>query len=245
MNLFTVLPVTTKDSSLPQLNPADVRLFGDAEYGASGHWLLGGGASSLTGITASKSLLSEGDVSPVWSGDYVTLNGYQAGLTSPSLDSEDGLDSFCLVFKTQGSVNSDVVLGNASTTSGDGGFFVATNASGELYITARGTFDNRVIATGILPNSWYFISISRNFSGDSKELNYFVGGISTGQTLGTGVYIPNADNMAVGNINFNNASRPMDYAEFITYSRVISTEEMNSIYERSKVRMSDKGISIV
>lgn len=244
MNLFTILPVSTNDSSLPQLNAADITTFGAAEYGATGHWLLGGGAGSLTGITSAKSQLQAGTVAPIWLDNYVTLNGYQAGLESPSADTVSGLDSFCIVFKTQSSLASDVVMGNATTTAGDGGFFLALNASGELYITARGTFDNKTLATGLSTDTWYFVAVSRDFSGSAKNLTYKVSEVSSGLQVGTGTYIPSTSNVACGNLQFNNAARPIDYAEFITYNRVISESEMNSIYLRSKDRMLSKGITL-
>ncbi len=250
MNLFTILPVNTNDNSLPQLNAADITTFGTAEYGAAGHWLLGGSTASLTGITASKSLLAENTTAPIWNENSVTLNGYPAGLISPSTDSATATDSFCMVFKTPATLASDVILGNATSTVADGGFFVGLTSGGEIYFTARSSvtnvplFDNETMATGLVANTWYFVSVSRDFSASDKILNYKVSTIGTGQATGVLGYDDASNNIACGNGYLNNANRPVQYAEFISYERTISSDEMSAIYLRSKDRMASKGISL-
>ncbi len=242
MNLFTILPVNTNDNSLPRLNPDDVQLFGSAEYGATGHWLFGGGASSLTGITASKSTLLEGSTSPVFSSNYVTLNGYPAGLTSPSADAVDATDTLCFVFKTPTSISSDIICGNATLTSGDGGFFVATNASKELYVTYRTSSTANLIGSGLVENTWYFVAISRDFSGSTRKITTKLSELSTALTTLSGSYTASSTNIAIGNATYNNAARPVDFAEFITFDTAYTSGGLEAVYARSKERMESRGI---
>lgn len=240
MNLFTILPVVSNDNTLPTIS--DITLLSDAEYGAFGHWLFGGGPDSLTGITSDNKTLITGTTAPLWSSNYVTLNGFNAGLKSTMETDSYNEVSLCMVFKTQSTLNSDVIAGNATTTGSNGGFFVGTNASNELYVTIHGVVNNLVIGSELQPDTWYFLGLSLDLTTGSL-VKYTLSGISDSKTY-TGNYISNADKISVGNSYINNASRPIDYAEFILFPYALSESGLNSVYNRSKSRMSDKGIVI-
>lgn len=246
MNLFTVIPVSSNDINLPKLDASQVTFFSSAEYGSAGHWLLQGGTNSLIDITTKNNALQQGAEPPVFNDDYVTLNGYPAGLTTQTtIDTAFANDSFCLVFKTQGSFSSDIILGNATLSAGDGGFFVALNSSGELYLSTReGAFSNKTIASGLQPNTWYFLGLSREFTPSGNKIISKLSSFDAVTFSSSQSYMAGSKDISLGNSSYNNANRPIDFAEFITFKSALSAESINAIYSRSKERMLDKGIAI-
>jgi len=244
-NIFTMLPISVSNSTLPVLSPSDYELLVNYEPDAWGHWLFGVSSSSLIDLTAGKILTLAGTAPTYNSNGVVIAGGLNSGLVSGLIDGNER--SFCAVIKVPSltSYAGALIAGIINDNQGFAGLI--TNATSVYSLTplvrgATGITQNA--ATGTVQDEYVFVALS--WSNATKTLNKFFGGrISTSQTSTTSK-TNSSSNLGFGNITYSNASyhSPIEICEGILYDKALSLAEISAVYSRSKNRMAAKGITL-
>lgn len=244
-NIFTMLPISVSNSTLPVLSPSDYELLVNYEPDAWGHWLFGVSSSSLIDLTAGKTLTLAGTEPTYNSNGVVIAGGLNSGLVSGLIDGDER--TFCAVIKVPSltSYAGALIAGIISDTKGFAGLITKATSVYSLTPLVRGaTGIIQNAATGTVQDEYVFVALS--WSNATKTLNKFFGGrISTSQTSTTSK-TNSSSNLGFGNIAYSNASyhSPIEICEGILYDKALSLSEISAVYNRSKNRMAAKGITL-
>lgn len=220
-----------------------------AEAGAAGHWVFGtdhAGFGDLvsgqvmseqiagaTSLTANSVTISDGDG---------TASQAQRGLVSPIAQQVD--QTLCAVVSAASSSNR-ILLGNLSTTDGAGLFLFG----GDLFGNARGLPFNNTNFDSPVPVSSPFVFVAMSISATQNWVLFRGDPNSAATATGAPLATPSPTSVPVGigNTTYNAASftEGGQYAEFIVFNGHKTTSDLEAIYQRSKLRMSDRGINLL
>ena len=219
------------------------------ETGAAGHWVFGSdfpgyadlisaqvlteqipGAASLG---AGSVTISDGDGS---SGDAIR------GLVSGRAQQVE--QTVCVVVSSAAS-GDRIIAGNLSTTDGMGLFMFG----GDLFANGRGfplnntNFDPGTPTTAPFIFAAFSVSATQNwvlFRGDATSPV-----VANGAPLAAPA--PSGAPVGIGNTTYNSGSFSAggEYAEFIVFDTHMTSAEIEGVYQRSKARLSGRGISIL
>jgi hypothetical protein len=222
---------------------------------AARHWLLGAdnptmadGKSSavLTQATAGASGAPTNNGAGTSGSPWFlsTAAGQKTGLSTDIID--DGTARTIIVVARWSNAAGGVFLfGDFDATAGIGAS--ATSAGTVVGINARPTNDNS-IATPITPGTWYFVALSLN-PGTARfdAINHLLNGALTFKTAASAYTAPSPSRaLGLGDNRYNNSAFALsgDFAEFIIFNSALSQAEMSAVYDRSKTRLSTRGITL-
>lgn len=244
MSLFSVLPITVNDPTLPVLQMADVNAFDGLEFSAFDHWIFDeGSAAGLTGKRNALALTPLG-TSPTYSSNYITMSTATGkGLASTLID--DGRNwTGCAVVRTASS-GTQLLFGTMGSSTGGSPFFSGADPNHKLFNTFRGMLSSddtgQVAPTG---SYWYFVACS--LDADGKSVKTLVGGGAGDVSTSATSYVSSGNAIALGNGYYTTGSAAnMDFAEFILFDRALNAADLTAIYNRSKARLAERGITVV
>lgn len=252
-NYFMRMPFSVSNPNLPVIPPGDIDpLDKTVEAGADDHWIFGSSAESLTGLSTGRSL----DVvvgSASYSENFVSLSGPSGtALVSNIFESSSQTDTICAVMRLpQINALRRVLFGTLSDSSASifgCGPFLSTDAAGKVYVNARTiTGLNYDTGTSISSGEWFFMALSRDFSGPDKTIRYVLNDGFPIENQGSGssyLPAPAPNGIAVGGAYYDSAATAGDYAEFIVIPRAMNAAELQALYQRRKGVMASRGIHI-
>lgn len=248
MSVFTAVKAQTGVQN-PQLDLDKINRFGDGEQESVLHYIFNAGG--FLGYAS----VGEGDaLVDVNSGASFTENhanfppGINRGAVTNIADTADAQDTICFVFRAKARDSITVIGGSLSSSGNGGGSVFHTTTSGSIRVNYRGLNGDWVAsvphAINIQQDKWYFVALSRDFSGSTKTGVLFVAGAGNKSLSGTGTYDAQG-NIGIGPHRYPDfAGEDKDYAEFIYFDKPLTLSQLQSVYERSKARMAAEGIDI-
>ncbi|KAB7782180.1 hypothetical protein [Methylorubrum populi] len=243
---FFRLPFAIASATAPVLPANSVKsLFPTGpEFDADAHWLLGGSAASLVDVVSGRSLIPAG-AAPTYGTNFVTTADSNAsGLLSPFDDAVE--QTVCTVFQRPSVGGDAVIFGSLTSSSAAGGNGALMLTSGALQAQTRGYTAEPVSvaqSAATAAGTWYFLAIAQT----ATERRIVRGALGTAIiTAGTKTLATPMRKVALGNGGYGSSSflKGLSAAEFINYSRGLTVDEMAAVYERSKLRMADRGITV-
>lgn len=257
--LFTKVPITVSDDTLPVLNDANVTALAQYEYEALGHWVFNkGGAANLIDVTRYSPMAPMGGASlpPVHGGNYML---YAAALGEAleteftNADVPNG--TMALVFKStwpgavypqNDSPDYPLICGN-----------MGTGVGGSLYILVNNTIIKHTVlnktaaelTTAPTIGNWYFLAGSWK-SGTGGGVNCYLG-IAAGSEYvyqaSNGSRTNDSQPICLGNPLQTGAaydSGEYTLGEFMLFDTFMLEPDLEALYIRSKARMLAQGITI-
>ncbi|WP_010604018.1 hypothetical protein [Pseudoalteromonas maricaloris] len=250
MNIFTVLNVTSNNPDMPVISASDVEYLFPYEKDSYGHWAFGNIQPLVSKVTDKQ--LAEQSESPVYTDKFLTLSGNGKALLSDFADSNIDC-TVATVFRVDSYADVPVIFGSLSSAAvGGGSVYLITNnddQTANMYANYRGTnIGNSPIMTGLSANTWYFLAVTREVIDEAGNIGVKLKlnelpVVARNQTSGT----PYDDNavIACGQAYYpTSLGASTDFAEFIIFDKVLTTDELNALYFRSKSRMAKLGINI-
>lgn len=253
-NLFTILPFSVNNSSLPVIPSSDYQRLSDFEIGSYEHWLFDkGNSSDLTGGVNGR-LLTVQSTAPTYSGNYLSIPSDEGkGLLTDMGEVAGQKDTICVVFKYSTTTGVVIPFGSLSKTAegslGGSAPYIG-NASRDLLLQYRPTNVNSIDTLKDVPAAaWQFMAVSRDMSAGGI-VRTLVGGQTAHEITVSAVasYIPAGNNrkIALGSAYYNAvAGVTLDFAEAVVFDRQLSATELNGVYTRAKARMAARGITVV
>lgn len=253
-NIFTIMPFSVNNSSLPVIPSSDYQRLSDLEIGAYEHWLFDkGNQSDLTGGVNGR-LLTVQSTAPTYSGNYLSIQSDEGKSLLTDMGEVAGqTDTVCIVFRYSTSAGVVIPFGSLSKTvdaSLGGGAPYIGNASRDLLLQYRPTNINSIDTLKDVPAaSWQFLAVSRNMA-TGGIVRTLVGGQAIHEITVSAVssYIPAASGrkIALGSAYYNAAAGvTLDFAEAVVFDRQLSATELAGVYTRAKERMAARGITVV
>lgn len=261
MSLFTILPISVDDATLPVIPAGDIEFFGEGELSAYAHWLLGGSQTSLADIVNDRTLsLQSASYPPTYSQNYITHSlttgrGLLSGLTEPATSGGytlcrvqrifAGVGTPCITSGTLGQTPNPVTGGSTWFFPEEGG-----GATRPVGLTYRGPFSSLDTGMDITLGDWFFVATSFSYANwNSAQIKVLKGQAGSAATFQAGpsatAYTPSASPIALGNAYYpGSTAGNIDTAEFLLFDSALTLAELSAIYERSKVRMARRGIAI-
>lgn len=251
--LFTRLPFSVPDSSLPVIDSADIQLLVDYETESFDHWLFNNGSASLVGLKAATVLTPQTDAPTFSATNLILNNSYNKALLSEMDDAAEMC--IAMVIKRR----ADLVGGDMGVLSGTLGISSESPAYGgslfesvshALYSNTRGIAQAGPL---VLPGSvgeWVFVAQSEDGVLPSSNVLY-VGGVGTSTASSSTNKRVRLNKVALGCAYYNNSAvldvPNLEVAEFILFPRALSITELNGVYERSKIRLANtnSGITVI
>lgn len=254
MNAFFRLPVNVNVPGLVTINAASVRPLSNVSPGPEpdslDHWIFGDSASSLNGIAQGSELTPVGDVT--FERNYAIIDSGQAGLVSEFVESS--VQTICAVVKINPILTNGgkIIFGTLTEQNEDGGSGAFFSASVEEYFfaTARGTSNSNQgpnWGTVKSPGDWVFVAVSEKLDGTPRLYTAFVGGIGSSNLSAPGNKDVSAREIAFGQAYYNSSSfatSTLSIAEGIIFDTYKNPTELAEIYERSRLRMLNREISL-
>lgn len=247
--IFTMLPISVNNSSLPVIPTADIERLYPYEVAAYGHWYLGGSAASLTDRVNGRALTLQSDGVTYPNAAYLSMNGAQGkDILTDVEETATIADTIAMVVRrTSGSLAMVFGTLSASTDTPVNGFSPFFSSGDSVWTRANGM--NTGINTGLIaPSSqWLFIATSRDFAAASRPNKLLVGGSAIYERTDSGDFepAPSPRKIAIGSAYYNVGANTMDVAEFIYFNRAMTAAELANVYARSKARMASVGITVV
>ena len=260
--LFTRLPITVADATLPVLDSSDITTLGPQDYEteAYDHWIFNNGSLSLKGLKGGAALTPM-TLAPSYTGNAISLAlSLGGGLKSPLIDRTT--HSFAVVFKNNINYAVSAVLAGALANAADAntgsGLVVTTAATGytQRYSIMNARSTPTVAAMGAqVPmteanEEWLFMagSLDASVSG-SMTRNFYAGGPAESSVTKTESVAYNVSTQAIAlgngysNISGTSGLR-IEIAEFILYDKTLSLTDLKALYQRSVSRMAKRGITV-
>ncbi|HEO1767954.1 hypothetical protein [Acinetobacter baumannii] len=240
--------------SLPQLNEVN-DLIPKYEDDAYGHWLFGGGPSSLVDVVNGRilTLQSGATVQPIYADKTVTLStAIGNALLTDLVDSSAQSLTLCAVVKCTTTALAillgNLVPGTSTTSSGLGAF--ASAGKGYLTVkpvTANGSAGIPSLSppSPIIQTSNFFIATSIN-KNTKKGVVYIqqAGAESSNEASYTASsYEPSANKIGIGNVAYATGGNTTIYSEAIVFDKALTLAEIQAVALRSKDRMANRNIS--
>lgn len=253
MNLFTRLPITLASRLYPAIPEADIDYFTDYEPSAYDHWTFNqGGAGGLVGRKAGK-VLTVQSTTPSYSANYLTMtNSVGKGLLTDLMESSNASLTICAVVRdpTSGASVLKTPFGTLDTTAGGGTgglpFIGGGGAARKVYTSYTG-YTASVDTGQLAPDSqWLFLAVSMDFSSAARKLRVLVGGQAGYEVSKANAYRASVRALALGNGYYTGGTAvPLDFAEFVPFTRAMSLADMQAVYARCKARLAVGGIAVV
>lgn len=251
------LPFSVPTSSLGAIDPTKLIPLGPVglrpESDSYEHWVLGGGPGSLIGIKSGGALTSlNGGLA--WNSNYVDITPANSrGLVSDLSDSS--VQTMCAVVRMPLITTTflQVIFGSSGgtgSTAGSLGFFSgASGFTNRLLATLRsvassvGTVD---FSGTISPGDWIFVGMSENTEGSNRSLIMYVGGFGSVTLTPSGQKTVSSNKLALGPAYYttSQAANHLEAAEFILYDSARTAQQMAFTHAMSKIRMSQRGITL-
>lgn len=244
MNLFTRLPISVDDPTLPVLDFADVQYLVEYEPEAYGHWIFDkGDSSALASVSSDKVLTQQG--ASIYSDKFLSMsNSAGNALVTDIADKANPADTYCMVVRNPNITTARMLLGIMAAESGKGwGLFVGPSGTLHSRHYTGSDYDSTVPCA---LNAWMFVAIARNQPGSTRI--HYVGGQAP-VTQAAGLYTPTAADVPVrlGNGYYSSStnSAAIDYAEFIAFDTALGIADLDVLYARTKARMAARGITVI
>lgn len=257
--MFTKLPITVDDATLPILSSGQVTELAQYEYSALGHWIFNrGGVGNFIDVTRYGTLTQQsgGGAEPaVHYSNYMLISAALGEAYETEFGVADcpaGAMTVVVRANHPGTTypsdltpDYPIVCGNHEGTGGTGGM---------LYILTNGTIAKHTVAgkanaqltTALTLDHWYYIGVAWTAAG----INIYLG-LSGGSEY---VYAAGANPMDDGGDPFaigNNAQAGTAYdsgeyglGEFILFDEYKDEAAFDALYARAKARMLTQGITI-
>lgn len=218
--------------------------FIDVEAGAFGHWLLGSSDASYKDLTAFNHDLTEPGSKPLFTENAAKLT-IGASLDTGLQFGEGEAATFCVVFKSSGNNMPIGTLQPAGTNAVDGVSIFSDSSA--IYFNGRteNKFSQDKLEN-IPGGSYIFAAIS---IGNDKTMLYcpsaadpIKGNISVVEAPGANMYAPR--NVYLGPAHYGVQFNEVLLSEAIVFNRALTQYELEAIYNRSKYRLSKRGITI-
>lgn len=239
MTLFTRLPITVA-GSLPVI---PYKYIGDAAYEADAydHWVFDeGGPGGLVGRVNGRTLAAQ-SAAPTYSDTFLTLPTETGkALLSPKVDGRE--QTLCIVYKYIATAGVKVLAGTRGATGTPGSLLFSTG--GQIYANQSPSFQTGPVAESV--NAWMFVAYSESALLGTTSAVVFKGGV--GAVTQTGGVLKTVSSNLVALGNGYSAGGPVatqSFAEFIHFDRGLTAAELVDVYARSKLRMADRGITVV
>lgn len=240
--IFPSIPVVSGRGT-PAIDAADMSLIYTPESGAHGHWLFGPDATSKTTLIGSGTLTDQDDA-PTYSTAYASIDSRDSLLTDISDGTSQAL-SMCAVLRIPSAEHSgfNFLLGNLVSGAGSGRSIYAS--TGALLFRVGGA-SNTSIGLTLAADTWYFVAFSHDPTDDTDSLRVVVGGSdAVSQDYDSTGIVAGSSNFAIGDPAYNSAgSQTVDYAEAIIFDGMLTVAQMEAIYHRSLIRMSERSIAV-
>lgn len=249
MTNLLVLPVKSA-KALPTIDMTQTQaIFGiSPEAGARGHWLLGSDYPTYIDLINGRALLKRsGGADPTVGPNSLSVAGVINSMLTPFLDAL--VQTQCIVFKRINTVASQSLFGTRLGSALDGSGAVVSSTGG-------GTGINFRCATNVIQNisfggnttvgQFFFAALAEDHSGASRRSIAYIGGIGANEALAQ----PNLKQASALNIAaiggyFNGYSDTVEAAEVISFDSFKTTADLDAIYQRTKLRMAQRGVSVV
>lgn len=245
-SMFLRLPFDVARTDLPVLNSADITTIApEVEADSYAHWILSG-ATPLTSLNAVSKLLTQqgGATAPTLNSDSVTLP-LVAGSQLESDLADTGNFTLCGVFKTN---STTAFAGTASSTGTAGVNLFITGGGGYVTIrNASGTPINSLTPAAAATSTYAFWALSVDAVNLKATLTIAKDGVvSTIDKVYTPAYSGSTKTLAIGNSQIADigAVNTVTTAEFILYDKALSAAQHAQVYERTRKRMSLRGITV-
>jgi hypothetical protein len=224
---------------------------GPVEIEASGHWLFGGDASSLTDLRYGLDLTPiASQLTPTYGAGFVTLAAstqYMNGLATPIPDAAE--QTICVTFKY--AVGSYAMqAGTLDATPADGGDAIYMNAGVETtnsrVSSGSTTPSSLTLPSAAVAGSYIFAAVGSTSLNDEPLRRSFIGNGNQVDTASEKLVA--ARNIVLGNgyyVGGGLASGGSTFAELICFPRLLSVAEIAAVYARSQTRMAARGITVL
>lgn len=216
------------------------------EFESAGHWLLGNDNTAMEDLISNQTLTPANSAPTHFSGYLRTPDSFLSGLITP-IEYNSAQTLCAVVRQTDGEVKR-VISGTLAGTNGGGGSVLFTDDSRSI-LSHRSPSAVVLDDSGEVPiNQWIFIAMTY---GLGNVLGFRGTGASYKTETVNGTLIPPDDgrNIALGNAYYSQVAdyvnNGIDAAEFVVFDTKKTIEELNDIYIRTKVRMSERGITVV
>ena len=220
-----------------------------AEPGAAGHWVFGADYPGMTDLVAGQAMselipgaASLTDNAVVISDGDGTLAQARRGLVSGLAQRAE--QTVCAVVSATSGVNR-ILIGNLSTTDGAGLFTFGA----DLFGNARGLpFNNTNFDPGTPTGApFVFVAMSLSASQDWVLFRGDASGAVTASGAPMGAPVPIAARLGIGNTNYRSESFSAggSWAEFIVLDGHRDAIEIESIYQRSRARLAERGVTLL
>lgn len=242
-------PIQRSDVPVVDISSATPILGSIAEEGAGGHWLFGGGSSSLSDLTGTQALTLQA-AAPTYAEAYATVEG-TAGNALLTSWTDAAVQTACFVARrvTDGRMYTGTLKPSAAAQGGSALYL--NDATDALVITTRGSSTGGTVdmtwPTGVDVGDWFFAAFAED---DANKKRYvFIGGPTPTEYAQTydGAKLLSTEKYAIGN-GWNTASAyygDVDIAEFIFYPAVSKPfADLRGIYARSKTRLLKRGLTV-
>ncbi len=247
-NLFTRLNTTYSGYDLPTVDRNDIVYLSELEENAYEHWIFDSGNSTgLTGRVNNIVLTAQTDA-PTYESNALLLNSAGGkGLLTGLADAGTGVITMWAVTRSNGATNTSPqpIFGNYATAGN--GFLLGSVVSGanmgkRLYVR---TFTNMAPYTigDTNVDTWTFTAVSLDLT--NKTANIYITDALKNEVTMVGSYSVGAE-FVMGNGYYTNASGAVThkYGEFGIIKEAYSIAQLAALYNRSKTRMSARGISV-
>jgi len=221
------------------------------EAGAVDHFLFGGSEASLVGLKGRSTLTAANPSSPpVYAPASLTLSaGGRNGLLSPML--EPDAYTLCCVVKYTVDALGRMLFGTSQGGSGDGkGFALLNDNLGSFSALMRPNGNRTPISRTLLVDllgSWVFVAFGVDAQGN--RFRTFVGGVNPVELVNATQYARSDRVISLGNAHYEssagvNYKAAGEYAEFIQFQGYLDQPSLQAIYQRSKLRLAARGITV-
>jgi hypothetical protein len=245
--LFARLPFSVADPSLAVIPAADITNLVPYELNAWEHWMFGSDVSCLTGLKNSRVLTPQG-AAPTYSANYLTLTGtYGNALRSTFLDSN--AQTLAAVIQRPADLAGGklgVLLGTISgAASGSGAYWSSPHTLTGLIRTLTGL----TLGPPGVSGDWIFVAFAEKGTTTTSSKLY-CGAVGESAAADAGPKTLSAKYVALGCGDYNIASTTagvpdLPVAEMVLFDKTLTSAELGGLYARAKVRMAQRGITVL
>lgn len=252
--LFTRLPFVVIDADLPVIPASDIKTFVDYEVDSApyDHWLLSGSSAALTGRVAGK-MLTPQSVAPTYLSTHAVIDGRTGkGLLTDLTDS--AAQSMAIIIKRPADMPTGLQLlfGSIDGGTGSAGYFEDTGAGDKMTCNVRGWSGTIIKPSLRLPGAvgaWMFLAVSELSGSGSSSATVFAGGSPDGNSATLTVAankVLTDRKIGLGNAFLaSGLGLNLEVAEFMVWNRPLSVADLTDVYDRAKVRMAGRGLTLL
>ena len=241
MSLFTMLPISVSDPSLPSVPLSDIDRLVEYERSSYDHWIFDRGADSFVGLKSAHGLTPQSTTHSFTANSLVVRSAFGEAIESDFTDRENM--TWTAVWKRAANQPVSVVVLGSNT--GD-----AAGERIQLMPSPNEKLEFRVAGFPTVSPDYPggagvgdYIFLSGYCDEDSRGLFFGRDGFWRESTGGPKVV--STDTLSLGNINLEgHADIGLEFAEFIIFDKALTATEILEVYGRSQTRMAERGITI-